>query len=149
MQYSWIKDLIKLNKKDVEIKEEAWKELKEFTGMTDGQLKYTVMLLLDAMSNKYMSEAIKVKQLEEELKVRNEALEKINGRQRQMDLVSSGEGIAYKDWASVIKVKALLDKGKSKVEIAKLLGISRNTVYRRIEELKNLEGDINEIRRII
>lgn len=149
MQYSWIKDLIKLNKKDVEIKEEAWRELKEFTGMTDGQLKYTVIMLLDAMSNKYMSEAVKVKQSEEELKVRNEALDKINGRQRQMDLVSSGEGIAYKDWASVIKVKKLLDKGKSKVEIAKLLGISRNTVYRRIEELKSLEGDINEIRRII
>lgn len=149
MQYSWIKDLIKLNKKDVEIKEEAWRELKEFTGMTDGQLKYTVIMLLDAMSNKYMSEAVKVKQSEEELKVRNEALDKINGRQRQMDLVSSGEGIAYKDWASVIKVKKLLDKGKSKVEIAKLLGISRNTVYRRIEELKRLEGDINEIRRII
>lgn len=149
MQYSWIKDLIKLNKKDVEIKEEAWRELKEFTGMTDGQLKYTVIMLLDAMSNKYMSEAVKVKQSEEELKVRNEALDKINGRQRQMDLVSSGEGIAYKDWASVIKVKTLLDKGKSKVEIAKLLGISRNTVYRRIEELKSLEGGINEIRRII
>lgn len=149
MQYSWIKELIKLNKKDAEFKEEAWKELKEFTGMTDGQLKYTVIMLLDAMSNKYMSEAVKVKQSEEELKVRNEALEKINGRQRQMDLVSSGEGIAYKDWASVMKVKALLDEGKSKVEIAKLLGISRNTVYRRIEELKNLEGDINEIRRII
>lgn len=149
MQYSWIKDLIKLNKKDIEIKEEAWKELKEVTGMTDGQLKYTVIMLLDAMSNKYMSEAVKVKQSEEELKVRNEALDKINGRQRQMDLVSSGEGIAYKDWASVLKVKALLDEGKSKVEIAKILGISRNTVYRRIEELKNLEGDINEIRRII
>lgn len=149
MQYSWIKDLIKLNKKDVEIKEEAWRELKRFTGMNDGQLKYTVIMLLDAMSNKYMSEAVKVKQSEEELKVRNEALDKINGRQRQMDLVSSGEGIAYKDWASVIKVKTLLDKGKSKVEIAKLLGISRNTVYRRIEELKSLEGGINEIRRII
>ena len=149
MQYSWIKELIKLNKKDAEFKEEAWKELREFTGMTDGQLKYTVMMLLDAMSNKYMSEAAKVKQSEEELKVRNQSLDKINGRQRQMDLASSGEGIAYKDWASVLKVKTLLNEGKSKVEIAKLLGISRSTVYRRIEELKNLEGDINEIRRII
>ena len=44
--------------------------------------------------------------------------------------------IAYKASAGEKEVLELLDKRYSKTEIADLLGISRNTVYKRIKVLK-------------
>ena len=55
MTLEWIKELLKLNRKDNEIDFRQWGEICRYTGMTDDQLKYTILCLLDSMSTKYVN----------------------------------------------------------------------------------------------
>ncbi len=63
-------------------------------------------------------------------------IKEFNSEDIQRTLVKNGMKIAYKANAGEKEVLELLKKGHSKTEIANLLGISRNTVYKRIEVLK-------------
>ncbi len=76
------------------------------------------------------------KRLTEELEICQKTLEGMNRRAVQIEKVRAGKKIAYREDVSKEDVYALLQKNMNKSEIAETLGVSRNTVYRRIEELR-------------
>lgn len=63
-------------------------------------------------------------------------IKEFNSNEKQKALVKNGMKIAYKANAGEKEVLELLRKGYSKTKIKDLLGISRSTVYKRIEVLK-------------
>lgn len=76
------------------------------------------------------------KRLTEELEIRQKILEGMNRRAVQIEKVRAGKKIAYREDVSKEDVYKLLQKNMSRSKIAETLGVGRNTVYRRIEELR-------------
>ena len=74
--------------------------------------------------------------LREKMALYEKTIKEFNSNDKQKELVKNGMKIAYKASAGEKEVLELLRKGYSKTEIGDLLGISRNTVYKRIEKLK-------------
>ena len=64
MTLEWIKELLKLNRKSEQIGFGQWEQICKDTGMLDGQLKNTIICLLDAMSSRYVNSQVKIKELE-------------------------------------------------------------------------------------
>ena len=74
--------------------------------------------------------------LREKMALYEKTIKEFNSNDKQKELVKNGMKIAYKASAGEKEVLELLRKGYSKTEIGDLLGISRSTVYKRIEVLK-------------
>lgn len=128
----------------------------EIIGVHD-DVKYVLVDLVEDLYTKIKLDTIEKDSLEEEneklkkettaLKLENEkalkeievykkTLSKMNGHYAQMELLHNGKKIAYKEKASPKNVEALVNKGYTKTEIAEILGVSRYTIYRRIEEIE-------------
>lgn len=155
-------EYVRINHKGAVLQDECYKKILSAGGGSDAQLICDLSFLvvgqydgykqyldtkkeLDSYreENKNLKNEIDKLKLElakqkEEVDVYKETVDKLNGHWAQRELVSNGKKLAYKESASVMEVKALLDKGYSKTKIAETLGVSRNTVYRRIEEIEKL-----------
>lgn len=140
MTYEWLKEIIRLNRKDTDMLDSAWKEVCEYAGLTDAQLKYTAMLLIESMGKSY----IKSMARENELKKKVEALEsdiktlrenpQATSNELTKERLKNGVKIASKPGASKEIIEALRKTGMSYDQIAVKLGISRSTVWRHLKE---------------
>ena len=136
MTLEWIKELLKLNRKDNEIDFRQWGEICRYTGMTDAQLKYTILCLLDSMSTQYVNSQIKIKELENKISILETDIETLKKSNNISDYelnkarVKQGVPIARKPQADKEVILALRERGLTYEEIADKLNISRTTVWR-------------------
>lgn len=136
MTLEWIKELLKLNRKDDEIDSRRWEEICRYTGMTDDQLKYTILCLLDSMSTKYVNSQVKIKYLENKISILETDIETLKKNNNTSDYelnkarVKQGVPIARKPQADKEVILALRERGLTYEEIADKLNISRTTVWR-------------------
>lgn len=140
MTLEWIKELLKLNRKDDEIDFRRWEEICRYTGMTDDQLKYTILCLLDSMSTKYVNSQVKIKYLENKISILETDIETLKKNNTISDYelnkarVKQGVPIARKPQADKEVILALRERGLTYEEIADKLNISRTTVWRHLKE---------------
>lgn len=140
MTLEWIKELLKLNRKDDEIDSRRWEEICRYTGMTDDQLKYTILCLLDSMSTKYVNSQVKIKYLENKISVLETDIETLKKNNNMSDYelnkarVKQGVPIARKPQADKEIILALRERGLTYEEIADKLNISRTTVWRHLKD---------------
>lgn len=112
-----LEDEVKKNRDLIEKNKELEKTVKDLKSERD-------KLVLD-----YQSEHEKVVLYEKTLK-------ELSGKDKQKSLVKNGMKIAYKASAGEKEVLELLKKRYSIKEISELLGVSRSTIYKRINVLK-------------
>jgi len=77
------------------------------------------------------------KRLREENEMFKTAFEKMDGYTASKSAVSSGKKIAYKNEIDNNRIISMLRAGISKAEIARTLGIHRQTLYNRIKEIES------------
>lgn len=140
MTLDWIKELLKLNRSHKEVGFGVWEDICKSTGMLDGQLKYTIICLLDNMSTKYINSQCKIKELENKISVLESDIStlKENSQASNYDLavkrLENGVKIASKPQASKEVIVAMRERGLTYEQIASSLKISRSTVWRHLKE---------------
>lgn len=140
MTLEWIKKLLKLNKKSEQIGFGQWEQICKDTGMLDGQLKNTILCLLDAMSSRYVNSQVKIKELENKISVLESDIKtlKDNPQAGEYELnrgrLENGVKLASKPQASKEVIEAMRERGMTYEEIADMLKISRSTVWRHLKE---------------
>lgn len=140
MTLDWIKELLKLNRKSEQIGFGQWEQICKDTGMLDGQLKNTIICLLDAMSSRYVNSQVKIKELENKISVLESDIKtlKDNPQAGEYELnrgrLENGVKLASKPQASKEIIKAMRERGLTYEEIASMLKISRSTVWRHLKE---------------
>lgn len=87
---------------------------------------------------------IQIKELTEERDIYKKVTDKINKKDLNQELNRSGKGLAFKEDASLSKVKELMLKGYKPKEIKDELNCSLATIYNRIKEIKEVERDIEK-----
>jgi DNA-binding NarL/FixJ family response regulator len=142
MTFTWLKELLKLNKSSKEIGFGVWDDMCKSTGMLDGQLKYTIIMLLDNMSTKYVNSQAKVNELENKIKCLESDVKTLKetsyatGRDLAIERTKNGVKIASKTTASVETIDTLRDRGLTYEQIAESLKVSRSTVWRHLKDKK-------------
>ena len=140
MTLEWIKELLKLNRKSEQIGFGQWEQICKDTGMLDGQLKNTILCLLDAMSSRYVNSQVKIKELENKISVLESDIKtlKDNPQAGEYELnrgrLENGVKLASKPQASKEVIEAMRERGMTYEEIASMLKISRSTVWRHLKE---------------
>lgn len=140
MTIEWIKELLRLNKKTDSIELGQWEEMCEFTGLTDSQLKLTILSLLDTMSQRYIDSQIRIKELENRVSLLESDIVtlKDNPQASNYELnrerLENGIKIASKPQASKEVIEGLRERGLTYTEIAEMLKISRSTVWRHLKD---------------
>ena len=140
MTVDWIKELLKLNKKSESIGFGQWESMCKDTDMLDGQLKNTIICLLDSMSKRYINSQIKIKELENNVNILESDIKtlKNNPQAGEYELnrgrLENGIKLASKPQASKEVIEALRERGLTYDEIASMLKISRSTVWRHIKD---------------
>ena len=140
MTLDWIKELLKLNRKSEQIGFGQWEQICKDTGMLDGQLKNTIICLLDAMSSRYVNSQVKIKELENKISVLESDIKtlKDNPQAGEYELnrgrLENGVKLASKPQASKEIIEAMRERGLTYEEIASMLKISRSTVWRHLKE---------------
>lgn len=140
MTLEWIKELLKLNRKSEQIGFGQWEQICKDTGMLDGQLKNTILCLLDAMSSRYVNSQVKIKELENKISVLESDIKtlKDNPQASEYELtkerLSNGVKIASKPQASKDVIEAMRERGMTYEQIASMLKVSRSTVWRHLKE---------------
>lgn len=140
MTLDWIKELLKLNRKSEQIGFGQWEQICKDTGMLDGQLKNTIICLLDAMSSRYVNSQVKIKELENKISILESDIKTLKENTQASDYeleknrLSNGVKIASKPQASKEVIVAMRERGLTYEEIAEKLKISRSTVWRHIKD---------------
>jgi len=124
---------------------------------TMGELLRTQFRLYDEITalkeeKRQLQEIINVlqlqnKQLTEQMSKKSAALETLKAANKQRTIVQSGQPISYKEEIEAEAVLKLLRKGMSIQKIADHFGVSRNLIYRRINELKEAGIDVDTLRK--
>lgn len=133
-------------KKEIEkLKSDNVQSLKEIVALKSDNAQSLEEIKALESDNDQSLEKIKALKLEhsqarKEIEVYKKTLNEMNGHYVQRELIHNGKKLAYKENVSIKEIKALLDKGYSKTQIAETFGISRGTVYRRINEIKGLSS---------
>lgn len=140
MTIDWIKELLRLNKKSEQIGFGQWEQMCKDTGMLDGQLKNTIICLLDAMSSRYVNSQVKIKQLENKINILESDIKTLKNNKDASEYelnkarLENGVKLASKPQASKEIIEAMRERGLTYEEIASMLKISRSTVWRHLKE---------------
>lgn len=146
--------IIKMNcyKYDKAFTEDYLSKLRSATDETDPikansrliYILYHLVLERDEQLSYYSSIHSKLRKETDKIKMENQRLRDEIERYKSMNCETGGFNLhpvnkspAYKERVTALQVKSLLDEGKKISEIALELGISRGTVYSRINELKH------------
>ena len=139
MTLDWIKELLRLNKKSEQIGFGQWEQMCKDTDMLDGQLKNTIICLLDSMSKRYINSQIKIKELENNVSILESDIKTLKNNQQAGEYelnrgrLENGIKLARKPQASKEVIEALRERGLTYDEIASMLKISRSTVWRHLK----------------
>ena len=139
MTLEWIKELLRLNKKSESIGFGQWEQMCKDTDMLDGQLKNTIICLLDSMSKRYINSQIKIKELENKVSILESDIKTLKNNQQAGEYelnrgrLENGIKLASKPQASKEVIEALRERGLTYDEIASMLKISRSTVWRHLK----------------
>ena len=135
----WIKELLRLNKKSESIGFGQWEQMCKDTDMLDGQLKNTIICLLDSMSKRYINSQIKIKELENKVSILESDIKTLKNNQQAGEYelnrgrLENGIKLASKPQASKEVIEALRERGLTYDEIASTLNISRSTAWRHLK----------------
>ena len=99
------------------------------------------------LENEIFNLKLQNKQLNKQLAVYVEAYNELQSNNKQRTLVQHGQKISYNEEIQPGAVMELLRNGMSVTKIAEHFGVSRNLIYRRINELKEAGVDVEALRK--
>ena len=106
-----------------------FKEMKDFVLNEEREEKLAILGVCETLK-------LENQRLCEENQVFKKALEKVDKYTATKAVVSSGKKVAYKEEIDNTKIIQMLREGMAKTEVAKILGITRQTLYNRIKQIE-------------
>lgn len=144
MNLGIIVSILKSNKRSMDCNIDEinlyWETLKSRLSLSDEELKWNMLNLIDSLSKGFINKTAEYKTLESKYKEQEVEIEALKrnpnapGNIIQRDKLANGIKIASKPLASKEVIEQLKARGMSIQEIADMLKVSRATIWRRLKE---------------
>lgn len=138
MKYYDIIDLVEANKQEYELERWFWESMLTRTKMTEEQVKFTLVYLLDFFMKKYKQDSLKIQELQKQVETLKDDVKtlqaKTNTSNNELAVSRAKNSKKIAKTANKEAVQKLKKLGMSNVDICKALHISRSTLWRYMKE---------------